>query len=298
MNASDVNDLLIFTAVADAGSFVAGGRSLGLSRSAAGKAVARLEARFAARLFNRTTRALRLTQAGQELLHHAQAIRAAMDAAERSIGAPGGDPKGVLRLAAPDAFGRRVLLPLAAQFLKQWPDLQLEMSFSDQLTNLVEDGFDLAIRIGVSEPPPGLISRTLLRAPTLLCAAPDYLSRMGTPQNSEQLTRHELLFHASRNERLHWRLEEPDGTVSRAQGRSRMRLDNGEALREAALAGLGITLLPTFLVADDLASGRLLRVLPEVRTSEVPIVALYPHRRHLEPNIRAFIDLLVANLPR
>ncbi len=298
MNAADLNDLLIFMAVVEAGSFVAGGKTLGLSRSAAGKAVARLETRFAARLLNRTTRAVSLTEEGRVLYGQGQSIREAMDAAERSMGQGAALPRGILRLTVPDAFGRRIVLPIARQFLADWTDMQMEISFSDHVANIVEDGFDLAIRIGVTEAPAGFISRTLIRERALLCAAPAYLAAHGEPGTVEQLSTHDLLFHAHHNQRLHWRLEEADGTSVRAMGRSRLRLDNGEALRTAALDGMGIALLPEFLVGEDIAAGRLHRVLPDVDAGMVPIVTLYPHKRLLEPRVRRFLDLLVALLPR
>lgn len=298
MDSSDVNDLLIFMAVIEAGSFVAGGKTLGLSRSAAGKAVARLEKRFSVRLLNRSTRALHLTEEGRLLYAHAGAIRDAMDALERRLEPDSGYPRGVLRLAVPDAFGRKLVLPVVGRYLEAWPEVQLEMSFSDRISNIVEDGFDLAIRIGVTDPNPGLISRTIMRDELLLCAAPAYLARKGVPATAEQLSTHELLFHASHNERLNWHLREQDGQWMRAQGRSRLRLDSGEALRDAALAGMGIALLPRFLVGEDITAGRLRHLLPSGSPGSVPIVALYPHKRHLEAKVRRFIDLLVETLSK
>jgi DNA-binding transcriptional LysR family regulator len=297
MDASDINDMLIFRAVVEAGSFVAGGRSMGLSRSAAGKAIARLEARFGLRLLNRSTRAMQLTEEGRGLLDHVEVIRAAMLAAENAFAPSGPDPRGILRLSAPDAFGRRVILPIVEAFLSTWPDMQVELNLSDRRVNLIDEGFDLAIRIGVTDPAPGLIVRTLLVDETLLVAAPSYLDRAGMPASVEELSTHDLLFNAGQGERQPWHLEE-GAEIIRGQGRSRLRLDSGEALRQAALSGMGIALLPAFLVSDDLAARTLQRVLPAVRSAPVPVVALYPHRRYLEQRVRSFIDLLVERLPR
>lgn len=297
MDASDINDMLIFRAVVEAGSFVGGSTSMGLSRSAAGKAIARLEARYGLRLLNRSTRAMQLTEGGRRLLDHVETIRTAMLAAESAFVPSGPEPRGILRLSAPDAFGRRVVLPLVEEFLKTWPDMQVELNLSDRLVNLIDEGFDLAIRIGVTAPAPGLIVRTILVDETLLVAAPSYLEKAGTPASVEQLTSHDLLFNAGQGERQAWHLEEGI-EIFRAQGRSRLRLDNGEALRQAALSGMGIALLPAFLVSDDVAAKTLLRVLPDARSEPVPVVALYPHRRYLEQRVRTFIDLLVERLPR
>ncbi len=295
MNASDVNDLLIFRAVAAAGSFVAGGRAMGLSRSAAGKAIARLEARAGVRLVNRSTRTMQLTQEGRRLLDHAESIKTVLDAAEAALTPDTSKPSGVLRLTAPDAFGRRLVLPLVQDFLSQWPDVEVELGLTDRLVNLIDEGFDLAIRLGVTDPPPGLIARTLMRDRVLIVASHDYLARMSTPALVEQLSRHDLLFNAGQGERQAWRLQE-GGIMQRAQGRSRLRLDNGEAIRQACLAGLGIALLPAFLVEEDVRDGTLVELLPAVESPRVPVVALYPHRRFLEPRVRAFIDLLVEHL--
>lgn len=296
MIGSKVNDILVFLSVVDTGSFVAGGKAFGLSRSTAGKAVARLEDRYSARLLNRTTRALALTEEGRGLYQHGQAIRAAIEAAETSIAGDPGVPRGTLRITAPDALGRRLLLPTVQRFLEQWPEMQVEMSFSDRINNIVEEGFDLAVRIGMSSPDHGLIVRTILTDEALLCAAPSCFLRRPRPETVEQLGPHDLLQFSSRGERQVWRLQETDGTWIRAQGRARLRLDSGEALRDAALAGLGIALLPRLLVGADLSTGRLEHVLPHVNCGNVPIHVLYPHKRHLEPRVRRFIDMLSEHL--
>lgn len=296
MNGSDVNDLLIFMSVVETGSFVAGGRLLGLSRSAAGKAVARLETRYATRLLNRSTRAIATTQEGRILYEHGQAIRTAMDVAEGSIGSGSGQPRGMLRITVPDAFGRRVILPLVARYLSEWPKVQVELSLSDRVANVLDEGFDLAIRINVTSPDRGLIARTIVKETPVLCAAPAYLDRRGEPTTAEQLGSHELLFFTDRKSRQNWHLQEQDGTWRRVLGRSRLRLDSAEAIRDACLAGLGIAILPRFLVGEDIAAGCLRQLLPNVSAGTVNIVALYPHRKLLEPRVRHFIDLLVKAL--
>ncbi len=296
MNASEINDVLLFLSVVESGSFVAGGRAFGLSRSAAGKAIARLESRFATRLLNRTTRALDLTDAGRTLYESAKAMRAAIDATEATASGSAGTPRGTVRLTLPDALGRRVMLPLLRGYLDSWPEVQLEVSFSDRVSSLVEEGFDLAIRIDVSSPDRGLVARTLMIDEAILVAAPGYLEARGKPASAEHLGAHELLFFATRGERQAWRLLEADGTWVRAQGRSRLRVDSGAALRDAALSGMGIALLPTCLVAEDLATGTLRRVLPRVGAGTVKVVALYPHKRLLDPKVRRLVDHLASAL--
>lgn len=292
----NTRDILLFLSVVETGSFTAASTAFGLSRSATGKAVARLEDRFGARLLNRTTRALSLTQEGQRLFEHAQAIRAAIQNTEADMGAQDGTPRGTLRIAAPDAVGRRILMPVIRRYLDDWPKVQLEVSYSDRVENLVEDGFDLAIRVGVTTPPQGLIARTIYTDTPVLCAAPSYLRDKAAPQNAEQLSLHDVLLFSSQGQRQNWKLQEKDGNWARALGRSRLRLESGEALREAALAGMGIALLPRLVIAADLAAKRLEPILPSLSCGSLPVVALYPHKRHLEPRLRHFIDALVSHL--
>ncbi|PJI86051.1 DNA-binding transcriptional LysR family regulator [Yoonia maricola] len=295
MIGSKVNDILVFLSVVEIGSFVAAGKTFGLSRSTAGKAVARLEEGYGVRLLNRTTRALDLTEEGRSLYEHGQAVRAAIEAADESVAGDPKTPRGTLRITAPDGLGRRLLLPTVYRYLEHWPETQIEMSLSDRVDNVVETGFDLSVRIAVNSPEQGFVVRTLLRSETVLCAAPSYFEARDRPLNAEQLSRHDLLMFASGHERQSWVLEE-DGTSFRAQGRVRLRCDSGEALRDAALAGRGIALLTRIMVGDDIAEGRLEHVLPHVAFGTVPIVALYPHRRLLDARVRRFIDMLSEDL--
>lgn len=293
---ANLNDILLFMAVVDAGSFVGGAQAMGLSRSAAGKAVIRLEDRLGVRLLNRTTRKLSLTEEGRVFYERGQQILTSVDEAEASVAGRSGTPRGVLRLTVPDAFGRIVVLPLLRKYLGAWPDIQVEVSFTDRLADIVEEGFDLAIRIGMTAPDTRLVSRMVAQYKAVLCVSPSYLAERGEPRDIEGLAAHDCLLFSSRNQRQSWRFRGEDGTWVKAQGRGRLRLDSAEAIRDAAVAGLGIALLPDFLVAEDLASGRLRQVLSRFETDEVKIVAIYPSKRLLEPSVRRFIDLMVDEL--
>lgn len=293
---TNLNEILIFMAVVDAGSFIGGGQAMGLTRSAAGKAVVRLEEHLGVRLLNRTTRTLSLTDEGRVFYDHGLQILAAVDEAEISVARPAGTPRGLLRLTAPDAFGRLMLLPLLNTYLKAWPDVQVEVSFTDRVVDMVEDGFDLAVRIGSANPDRQLVSRVVARYQAMLCASPGYIREHGQPHTVDALAGHDCLFFSSRTRKQSWRFRDEDGAWIKSQGRSRLRLDSGEAIRNAAVAGLGIALLPDFLIAPDLASGQLQRVLPELDAGDVEVVALYPTRRFLEPRVRRFIDLMVDEL--
>ena len=296
MIGSKVNDILLFLSVVETGSFVAAGKLFGLSRSTAGKAIARLEDGYGARLLNRSTRALDMTEEGKRLYKHGLAIRDAIAATDDSIASHSGIPRGLLRITAPDAIGRRLLLPTVRRYLETWPETQIEMSLSDRVDNIIEKGFDLAIRIGVSAPDQGFIARTLLRDEAVLCASPAYFEERGRPLNVEQLTRHNLLQFASRSERQGWHLQDEDGSWVRALGQVRLRLDSAEAVRAMALDGFGIALLPQLLVGSDITEGRLEKILPRLDHGQVPILALSPHRRLLEPRVRRFIDMLPEDL--
>lgn len=293
---ANLNDIQVFMAVVEAGSFIAGGKAMGLSRSAAGKAVMRLEDRLGVRLLNRTTRTLSLTDEGRLLYDRGLQILASVDEAEASVAGKSGMPRGVLRLTVPDAYGRHVLLPIVGKYLKAWSDVQVEVSFTDRIADIVEEGYDLAIRIGVTSADSSFVSRVVARCRAMLCASPAYVAARGEPVDLDELAAHDCLVFSSSNQRQAWRFPGEQGSWIKAQGRSRLRLDSGEALLDAARAGLGIAFLPDFLVAEDLAAGRLRRILPEHGSGDVPIIALYPGKRLLEPRVRRFIDLMVEEL--
>ncbi|MBX4928950.1 LysR family transcriptional regulator [Rhizobium binae] len=300
MPRTNLNDILIFMAVVDAGSFIAGGQAMGLSRSAAGKAVIRLEDRLGARLLNRTTRRLSLTDEGRVFYEHGLEVLASVDEAEASVVGQSGAPRGVLRLTVPDTFGRLVVLPIVEKYLLAWPDIQVEVSFTDRKADIVEEGYDLAIRIGAipSTSDTRLVSRVIAADKARLCASPSYLADRGEPHHIDDLAAHECLFFSSGDQRQGWRFRGEGGAWVKARGRSRLRLDSGEAIRDAAVAGLGIALLPDFVVAGDLATGHLRHVLPKLETDEAKIVALYPDKRQQESRVRRFIDLMVEELGR
>ncbi|WP_342379944.1 LysR family transcriptional regulator [Myxococcus stipitatus] len=293
MKRAQLDEMLAFMAVVEAGSFVGGGRALGLTRSAAGKALARLEARLGVRLLHRTTRQVSLTDDGRVFHEHCLQVRAALDDAEASVGQRPGTPRGVLRLTVPDAFGRLLVLPLVDEYLRAWPEVQVEVSITDRVVDIIEEGYDLAVRINVSSPDIRLVSRLVGQDEAVVCAAPSYLRAHGAPSSLAELTEHECLHFCSRTQRQRWRLREKGGAWVRVEGRSRLRLDSGEAIRNAAVAGLGIAYLPRFLVDEDLESGRLEALLPSCDTDPVPISALYPSKRFLPAKVRRFIDLMV-----
>ncbi|WP_163988810.1 LysR family transcriptional regulator [Pyxidicoccus caerfyrddinensis] len=294
MKRAHLDEIFAFMSVVDAGSFVAGGRALGLTRSAAGKALARLESRLGVRLLNRTTRHLSLTDDGRVFHEHCLEVLAALDKAEASVGQRTGTPRGVLRLTLPAAFGRLHVLPLLRDYLRTWPQVQAEVSFTDRVADIIEEGYDLAVRINASSnSDTRLVSRIVAQHRVIVCAAPSYLEARGEPDTLEELAVHDCLIFSSQTRRQHWLLRQKGGSSVEVEGRSRLRLDSGEAIRDAAVAGLGIAYLPGFLIDEDLASGRLKALLPSCETEYVPIMAIYPSKRHLPAKVRRFIDLMV-----
>jgi DNA-binding transcriptional LysR family regulator len=296
MQRANLDEILVFLSVVDEGSFVAGGQAMGLTRSAAGKAVARLEDRLGVRLLNRTTRALSLTDEGRVFHERGQQVLAAVEEAEASVSAGAGKPRGLLRLTVPDAFGKLVVLPVVKSYLEAWPEVQAEISFTDRQADIIEEGFDLAIRIGNVAADSGLISRVVATYEAMLCASPSYLAKRGKPKNLDDLRHHDCLVFSSRNRRQSWRFHAEDGRWVKASTQGRLRLDSAQALRDAALAGLGIAYLPSFLVESDLSDKRLRRVLPGLQAEGVTVSAIYPTRRLLEPRVRHFLDFLMSTV--
>lgn len=298
MRPTNVNEIVVFMAVAEAASFVRGGRSMGITGSAASKAVARLEARLGARLLHRNSRSVSLTDEGQRLFEGGLRMLDAIAEAEAGIAGQDGTPRGLLRLTVPDAFGRGTILPLVSRYLATWPNVRVDVTFTDQTSDIVEEGFDLAIRIGADTAPAGLVSRVLAEYPVWLCAAPSYLDAQGEPVDVAALGRHDCIMFRSRMQTQDWSAETGDGDMQKLPARGRLRMNSAHAIRDAALTGLGIALLPSFLVEEDVAADRLRRVLPGLGLGSVRIVALYPSRRMLEPRVRRFIDFLGAEMGR
>lgn len=271
---------------------------MGLTGSAASKAVARLEARLGVRLLHRNSRAVSLTSEGERFRQSGKNILEAVDEAEASIAAPDGRPRGLLRLSVPDAFGRRVIMPLVNDYLERWPEVRIDIDFSDRPVDLVEEGFDLAIRIGGESAPDGIVSRVVAEYPVWFCAAPSYLERRGHPADAEALSAHDCILFRSRSRTQEWLGLSGSEHADKLLAHGRLRMNSAEAIRLAALAGLGIALLPSFLVDDEFATGHLVRLFPELGTQTVRVLCLYPSRRLVDPRVRTFIDNVSAALTR
>ncbi|QJE73321.1 LysR family transcriptional regulator [Aerophototrophica crusticola] len=291
-----LDDLKLFTLVAETKSFTKAADKLGLSKSAASRRVAELEARLGTRLFHRTTRSISLTQVGQGFCQRVSQILAELEEAERSVTSEHAAPRGTLKVAAPMSFGLSHLAPVLCGYMERYPEVQVDMDVSDRFVDLVEEGYDVAVRIGRLKDS-SLVARRICPIRMVVCASPAYLARRGTPQTPAELVEHDCLLYTNSQSFDQWSFRIAPGSAEtqgvRVQGR--MRVSNGDVLRQAALAGLGIVVLPSFIVGDDLLSGKLRGILTEYTVSEGALHAVYPANRHLSPKVRAFVDLLATS---
>jgi len=290
-----LEDLRLFTMVAEGKSFTKAADRLGLSKSAASRRIGELEARLGARLFNRTTRHISLTQVGEGFYARVVQALEALEEAERSVASQHAAPRGTLKLAAPMSFGFVHLSGAIADFMTIYPEVQVDMDLSDRFVDLVEEGYDLAVRAGRLKDS-SLIARRLCPARNVICASPAYLARRGTPLDPADLQNHDCLIYSNAQNPELWSFRTAPGAEETRSVRiaGRLRANNGDALREAALHGQGLALLPTFIVGDALANGRLLPVLDPWLVQSGAVHAIYPANRHLSPKVRAFVDFLAG----
>ena len=253
--------------------------------------VSQLERRLGSRLLHRTTRRLTLTDAGRNFYQRAVQILAELDEAEQSVAAEDRELRGTIRLAAPLTFGLRHLSGAITEFLNAHPAIELLLDLNDRNINLIEEGFDLAVRIGELQDST-LVARRLGVSRAVTCASRTYLERHGEPRHPEELRGHIGLQYSHVGYRQHWRYETPEGETVHAQPQIRIRANNGEALACAAVAGLGITAGPTFILGSYLKDGSLIRIMTNYRQRALGIYALYPPGRMLPRRIRIFSDFL------
>ena len=280
-----------FAAVVDAGSFVRASDALGMSKAAVSRQVGELETRLGVRLLHRTTRKLSLTEEGEVFHARCRELLGALAEAEAELTARSGQAVGLLKVSAPVSFGLLHLAQLWAGFLAAHPNVSLEVALSDRMVDLVEEGFDVAIRIA-RLPSSSLVSRKLSTTRMVLCASPRYLQEHGTPEHPSDLAAHQVLAYTLLTTGDAWEFEGPEGPVT-VKVTPRMHTNSGDTCRAAALGHQGIILQPTFLIGEDLRSGALVEILPQYRSLELGIYALYPTRKHVLPKVRLLIDHLV-----
>jgi DNA-binding transcriptional LysR family regulator len=288
-----LTSLTVFVRVVDCGGFSAAARRLNMSVSMVSSHVQSLEDRLGARLLNRTTRKVSLTEIGEAYYERCTQILAELDEADRMAGALQSTPRGTLRLYT-GAHIVRFIAPIVAEFLELYPDASVELTMGERMVDLVEEGYDLAIR---PTPPPdsSLIVRQLATWRAILCCSPGYLEAHGPPSQLGDLVRCNCLRYAF-YPFDEWRFTGPGGEPASVRVSGNLLTNSAETLRIAALSGQGVFLAPGFVVADDLEAGRLVPILPEYRPLEFTINAIYPHRRHVSAKVRGFIDLLARRI--
>lgn len=286
----DLERMAIFAGVVEAKGFSEAARRLGLSKSVVSKQVSRLEKSVGARLLHRTTRSMSLTEAGALFYEHCARIVEEQELARRAVGRLHAGPRGVLRISASVAFGTLHIAPALPEFLARHPEVRVDMVIGDRLVDLADEGFDLAIRIA-AKPGENLVARKLAPVNRRIVATPGYLRTHGVPRTPADLAAHNCLTYTFAEPRDAWRLRGPKGDLDlRVSGN--LRLNDDEALSAAVLGGLGVALLPTFIIGRDLQAGRLRAVLSDYAPHGSNIHAVYLPTRHLPAKVRAFIDFL------
>jgi DNA-binding transcriptional LysR family regulator len=283
-----------FVRVVERGGFTAAAEDLHLSRAMVSKHVQDLEEHLGARLLNRTTRKVSLTEAGRVYYERSTQLLADLAETEEAVGELQAKPRGRLRLNAPVSFGALHLAAAVADYMAAQPEVTVELTLNDRVVDLVEEGYDLAVRIARLADS-SLIARRLAPCRMVVCAAPEYLERHRQPGHPNDLAGHNCLGYSYGQTRDEWRFDGPKGAAA-VPVRGTLQANNGDVLRAAALRGAGIVLLPSFIVGADLAAGRLAPVLPGYRVPELGIYAVYPHSRHLSAKVRSFVDFLLPRL--
>lgn len=285
-------EMQAFAAVVDAGSFVRAAEALQVSKSAVSRLVGDLEARLGVRLLHRTTRKLSLTGEGEVFHARCKEVLADLEEAEAEVTARADEAVGLLRLNVPVSFGLLHLAPLWPAFLQQHPNVTLDVTLADRMVDLVEEGYDLAVRIA-RLPSSSLVSRQLTSTRLVLCASPQYLRRHGTPEHPSEIAQHTVFAYTLLSMGDQWSFEGPQGPVE-VKVTPRMRSNSGDTCCAAALQHQGIVLQPSFMVSTHLRLGALVEVLPQYRSLELGVHAVYASRRHVTPKVRVLIDFLVA----
>ncbi len=280
----------LYCAVVENGSLAAASRSLGISPSVVSKQLSRLEDRLGARLLNRTTRRISVTEVGSAYFDRCKRIVADVDEAEAAVSLSHMAPRGLLKITAPTTFAHRHVTPHLPQFIELYPEVSVQVQVNDRIADLVDEGLDLAIRIAHLKDS-SLIARRLAPNHRSIVATPDYLKRRGIPECPDDLLEHDLVTWGDGNPINDWHFV-VNGREQVIRTRSTVTINNGDSILAAVLAGGGLAMLASFMTGEYVQSGRLLPVLDEFVHEDVPIYAVYPSTRHLSPKVRAFVDFL------
>jgi len=293
----NLTEMAVFAKVVEAKSFSAAARSLDTSKSAVSKHVTKLEKALGARLLNRTTRHLSLTEIGATVYEHCARIVAESEEAALAVGRHSREPTGTIKLSTSVAFGKMHIAPAIADFLRKYPKVSVQLVLTDHAVDLAEEGFDLVIRL-TDKPGLNLVVRKIAPLHYAVCGSPAYFKQAGLPRTPQDLAHHNCLFYAYQSFQDRWSFKGPDGPVS-VRIRGNFQVNNSEAIREALLAGMGVGLVPTFTVGQDLRLGTLKAVLTKYRPLGgfgSSIYAAYLPNRNLAPKVRAFVDFLIERI--
>jgi len=282
-----------FNAVVDAGGFVKAADALDMSKAAVSRYVVDRETRLGVRLLHRTTRRLSLTDEGQVFYARSKEILAELQEAEDEITSRSKAASGLLRINAPFTFGIIHLAPLWGLFREQNPDVTLDITLADRVVDLVEEGYDVAVRIAALESS-SLVSKRLATTRIVLCASPQYLALHGTPKHPRELAQHAVISYSYLSTKDEWRFVGPEGPVN-VKTKPCIHTNSGDTCRAAALTHQGVILQPTFLVGKDLSEGTLVELMPEYRSIDLGIYAVYPTRKHVSAKVRALIEFPTAH---
>tara|TARA_R110002094_G_scaffold152262_2_gene140162 strand:- start:65 stop:946 length:882 start_codon:yes stop_codon:yes gene_type:complete len=279
-----------FVAVAEAESFTAAGKRLGISTAQVSRQVSALETRLSAKLFYRTTRQVSVTELGNIYYQHCRQLLDGLDEAERAITNLQSTPTGKLKITAPATYGERTIAPLVNSFVAKYPGLEVRLHLTNQTLDLIDEGYDLAIRLGKLGDSTMMAKRLASRT-QYVCASPDYLATHGVPHSLSELEQHNCL----KGTLDYWRFQE-NGNARNIKVKGNIRCNSGRALVDAALKGIGIVQLPDYYVSHSIENGQLISLLEYLREPDEGVWALYPHNRHLSPKVRMLIDYLAKEL--
>jgi len=279
-------------AAVETGSFTAAGERQGISKALVSKYVGEVESRLGVRLFNRSTRRLSLTEEGQRYYDQAVPLLEEFSVMVDNVTGAQSAPRGLLRISVPQTFGEMSLSPLIPKFLETYPDLSLDLQLSDRMIDMLEEGIDVVIRIGGVDDS-SLIARHIKTLPLTLCASPEYIAQHGEPLNAEDIAQHSCIIDSNFRVGKQWPIVGPDGQTTSIEVSSNVAVNSPRAVKEIAIAGGGIGMIPRFIIESELHKGLLKEILPAYKTLEFGLFAIYPHRRYLSKKVRCFIDFLM-----
>lgn len=293
-----LQSMRVFAKVVEQGSFARAGQALEMSNAVVTRHVADLEEHLGTRLLNRTTRKLSLTETGQAYLERVLQILQEVEDAEAIASSQSKSPSGTLRIYSHLGFGQNQLAQLLPLYAEEFPEVTLDVTLSDRTVDLVEGRFDIGIFIDFQKFDGSMIARQIGTSEVLLCASPKYVKKHGEPRTLDDIPRHACLNFAYEQIRHHWPVMDAEGATTNVPINSKVISNNGDLLRQCALAGMGIVIRPSFALGDDLAAQRLVRLLPKHKLGEISVVMVYPSRRLLSAKVRTFVDFMTRRFPR